>query len=123
MIQHPTSPVRSATGLQIWADADWQARNNTAPAKAGQMRPMIASARCSGKFGEQPAISRWSKHFEFGSEQKWRHLGKSAVAAKGKFAPPDARGQDAGRANARRSPAPWLPAAYCGCVACGRYRR
>src|SRR6266851_9421743 len=60
MIQHPTSPVRSATGLQIWADADWQARNNTAPAKAGQMRPMIASARCSGQFGDQPAISRRS---------------------------------------------------------------
>src|SRR6266576_4254149 len=98
MIQNPTSPVRSATGLQIWADADWQARNNTAPAKAGQMRPMIASARCSGQFGDQPAIGRWSRHFAFGSEQKWRHLGKPAVAARGTFAPLDARGQDAGRA-------------------------
>src|SRR3977135_4598685 len=98
MIQNPTSPVRSATGLQIWADADWQARNNTAPAKAGQMRPMIASARCSAN----SAISRQSVGglgtFAFGSEQKWRHLGKSALAAKRTFAPLDARGQDAGRA-------------------------
>src|SRR5882757_378371 len=37
MIQHPTSLVRLATGLQICADASWQLRNSTALTRARSM--------------------------------------------------------------------------------------